>query len=211
MLVPQRDLSRKRRLWCGSRGADVLRQARWRTDPCGMCHDCRTCQGSKSLLPAKESSESVGEAGIRPQKDVRRRIHHPGSIRRSPQRRAEFGSSRGPFPAAAREFVEHVRRYVVQKYGEDTLNKEGLQINTIWHPEMGSGSYGRKKSGILEIRLCLTTGSNYSYSGSPQPRARARHCPACPDGSCSRTKTVSPCRILVSFPSFQHTRLNKKR
>jgi len=35
-----------------------------------------------------------------------------------------------PHTVIARQFVEHVRRYVEQKYGTDTLYKEGLQVYT---------------------------------------------------------------------------------
>ena len=56
-----------------------------------------------------------------------------------------------PYPRVAQDFVEHVRRYVVQKYGWDALHKEGLQVYTTIDVDLTKAGIAAVDEGLRDL------------------------------------------------------------
>jgi penicillin-binding protein 1A len=67
------------------------------------------------------------------------------------QEEVKLAPKESPFPTAASDLVEHVRRYVLDKYGSDALYKEGLQIYTTCNLHMTRAAVDAVEQGLRDL------------------------------------------------------------
>ncbi len=108
-------------------------------------------QSADRILPRTKPAKGSGKTGIRAQENARRPVHiteeqYEEAVNEEPK----LVHKQNPHARVASDFVEHVRRYVVQKYGWDALNKEGLQVYTTVDLDLDQGrarGSGRRSPG----------------------------------------------------------------
>jgi penicillin-binding protein 1A len=67
------------------------------------------------------------------------------------QEEVKVTPAQNPYAKIAPDFVEHVRRYVGEKYGWEALNKEGLQVYTTVDLDLTKAAYGAVDGGLREL------------------------------------------------------------
>jgi penicillin-binding protein 1A len=86
-----------------------------------------------------------------------------GELMKTLQAPIRIGSSKNPFIEKAAYFLEHVRRYVEEKYGKDALYKNGLQVYTTIDTDFQRIAQEAVESGLKEIQKR----QKYSSAGLP--------------------------------------------
>ena len=86
-----------------------------------------------------------------------------GELMKTLQAPIRLESSKNPFIEKAAYFLEHVRRYVEEKYGKDALYKNGLQVYTTIDTDFQRIAQEAVESGLKEIEKR----QKYSSAGLP--------------------------------------------
>ena len=104
--------------------------------------------------PSKYTPRNSSEKAFKRQRFVLRRMEEDGFISAAERaaaltRRLEFHEpERGETTVAAAYFVEEVRRYLVQRYGSDTVFTGGLEVRTTLDPERQRDAYHSVRTGL---------------------------------------------------------------
>jgi penicillin-binding protein 1A len=82
----------------------------------------------------------------------------------------KISNKANPYPKVAPEILEHVRRYVEQKYGSDELYKEGLQVHTT----AMSPNSGDSAPPVYVKKVVDRHGKILEENGAPVPPTNGR-------------------------------------
>ncbi len=132
------------------------------SDPSGSGAAGRSAQSAQQLFSLPAYGKSPPETGLRPGKNGGRRVHYGAGEKPGLAVPVRLRSIR-PKEKVAPYFIEHVRRYIQEKYGSDVLYKEGLEVYTTLNIPMQKAARDAVERGLQELedpgRIYLRTGS----------------------------------------------------